>query len=163
MDRHALAFTKATPAADSQRTIVRLVHAWADAWNAHDMEQARSLLTADVDFVTVAGLWLKGGEEFLAHHRGIHRTQMRESEWTNLQYQLRFMRADLCLVHLEWTIAGERDADGMPRHRRYGVFTWLTERHDDRWLIVAVHNTNLRAGLRHRLSGVGSEQAGAAS
>jgi len=138
---------------DTNRAIVELIDAWADAWNAHDMRQARRLVAADVDFVTVSGLWLKGGEEFLAHHRAIHRMQMRDSRWTNLGYELRSVRDDLCLVHLEWTIADDREPDGTPRARRYGLFTWLIERRGAAWHIIAAHNGDLRAGIRHRLSG----------
>lgn len=160
MDRNALARTQPSPG-DAEEAIGGLIHAWAEAWNAHDMERARALVAADVDFVTVAGLWLKGGEEFLAHHRAIHRMQMRESEWTNLQYELRFIRADLRLVHLEWTISGDRDPDGTPREQRFGLFTWLIERRGESWLIVAVHNGDLRTGVRHRLSRAGSATSGA--
>jgi uncharacterized protein (TIGR02246 family) len=140
---------------DTNRAIVDLIEAWADAWNAHDMQRARGLVAADVDFVTVAGLWLKGGEEFLSHHREIHHMRMRDSCWTNLRYELRSVRDDLCLVHLEWTIAGEGEPDGTPRARRYGLFTWLTERRGDSWRIAVAHNGNLRADVRHRLSGIG--------
>lgn len=159
MDRNALALTQRPPPAESQQAIIGLIHAWAAAWNHHDMEGAQPLVAVDVDFVTVAGLWLKGSEEFLSHHRAIHRMQMRESEWTNLGHELKFIRTDLCLVHLEWTIAGERESDGTARRRRYGLFTWLTERRNGRWLIIAVHNANLRADLRHRLSRAGSTDA----
>src|SRR4026207_639179 len=58
-----------------------LVEAWAAAWNAHDMPRAAALVAADVDFVTVAGRWLKGRDEFLRHHRDIHRRQMRDTTW----------------------------------------------------------------------------------
>jgi uncharacterized protein (TIGR02246 family) len=132
-----------------------LIEAWAGAWNAHDMERARTLVADNLDFVTVAGLWLKGGEEFLAYHRDIHRTHMRDSQWTNLDHQLTPVRDNLWLVHLEWTIAGDREPDGTPRPRRYGLFTWLTEKRGNAWRIVAAHNGNLRADLRHRLSCVG--------
>src|SRR5215471_1277491 len=137
MDHSALARTDASSAADPRPAVIALIAAWADAWNAHDMAGAHTLLAPDIDFVTVAGLWLQGGAEFLSHHRAIHHGQMRQSEWTNLQHELRFVRADLCLVHLEWTIVGEREPNGTPRPRRYGVFTWLIERRE-RWLIVAV-------------------------
>jgi uncharacterized protein (TIGR02246 family) len=161
MERNAFARMQPSPAKDAEQAIIRIMHAWADAWNAHDMEQARALVAAEIEFVTVAGLWLKGGAEFLAHHRAIHRMQMRESEWTNLQYELRFIREDLCLVHLEWMVAGDRNPDGTPRERRYGLFTWLTERRGEGWLIIAVHNSDLRLDLRHRLSRVGSTTPGA--
>jgi uncharacterized protein (TIGR02246 family) len=143
------------PSADPTRAIADLIDTWANAWNAHDMERARRLLADNIDFVTVAGLWLRGSEEFLAYHRDIHRTHMRDSRWTNLAYDLRPVRDDVWLVHLEWTIAGDRDPDGTPRRRRYGLFTWLIEQRGTAWRIAAVHNGNLRVDLRHRLSGVG--------
>jgi uncharacterized protein (TIGR02246 family) len=138
---------------DTNREIVNLIGAWAAAWNTHEIEQARMLVADNVNFVTVAGLWLRGSTEFLAYHREIHYAQMRHSRWTNLGYEVTPVRDDLYLVHLEWTIAGDRDPDGTPRDRRYGLFTWLTERRADRGRILAAHNSNLRPGLRHRLSG----------
>lgn len=153
-DRPTIAL-EASPPDDPNQAIADLIEAWAAAWNAHDMELARTLVADNVDFVTVAGLWLKGGEEFLAHHRHIHRTHMRDSQWTNLDYQLKPVRDDLWLVHLEWTIAGDREPDGAPRPRRCGLFTWLIERRGNAWRLVAAHNGDLRAGIRHRLSCVG--------
>jgi uncharacterized protein (TIGR02246 family) len=132
--------------------VVDLIAAWADAWNAHDMERARTLVAENVDFVTVAGLWLKGDEEFLAHHHAIHRAQMRDSRWTNAAFELSWMRDGLCLLHLEWTITGDRDANGTPRPRRDGLFTWLIECDGRTARILAAHNSNLRHDLRHRLA-----------
>ena len=57
---------------------------WQDAWNRHDMDEIAASVAPNVDFVTVAGLWLCGRAEFCEHHRGLHRTQMRESRWTTL-------------------------------------------------------------------------------
>src|SRR5215208_5331513 len=41
------------------------IDAWARAWNAHDMKAAADLVDPNVDFVTVAGLWLRSRDEFL--------------------------------------------------------------------------------------------------
>lgn len=122
-----------------------LVAAWTLAWNAHDMQAAATLLDMDVDFVTVAGRWLRGRREFLHHHEAIHGRQMRGTTWTTLAYEVRPRRSDLWLVHLEWAITGE---GGAPR---LGTFTWVVERSSDTGLIVAAHNTNLRADTPHRL------------
>jgi uncharacterized protein (TIGR02246 family) len=140
------------PLLDPRAAIASLIAAWADAWNAHDMEQAVQLVTRDVNFVNVAGRWLKGADEFLSYHREVHRTQMRESRWANLGHEIKPLNDDLVLVHLEWTISGDRDLDGTPRARRHGIFTWLVIRYDDQWRIGAGHNTNLRSDTRHRLS-----------
>jgi uncharacterized protein (TIGR02246 family) len=134
-----------------------LVEAWAAAWNAHDMQRAAALVAADVDFVTVAGRWLKGRDEFLRHHRDIHRRQMRDTTWATLGYEVRRLREDFALAHLEWTISGERAADGAPRSARSGIFTWVVASTRGAWLITAAHNTNLRADTSHRLACRGTQ------
>ena len=131
--------------------IESLVSAWTSTWNAHDMKAAAGLVDADVDFVTVAGRWLRGREEFLGHHEAIHRLHMRESTWTTHAYEARRLRDDLAIVHLEWAIDGERDPVGPQRAARNGTFTWVVAQSSDGWRIVAAHNTNLRPDTPHRL------------
>ena len=132
--------------------IEKLVSAWASAWNRHDMEAAALLVMPDVDFVNVLGRWLKGRDEFVDHHRWLHRMQMRNSTWTNLDHETHLIRDDLAIVHLEWTIEGDHDPDGTPRSQRHGLFTWVLSRTQECWRIVAAHNTNLQPGVGHRLS-----------
>jgi uncharacterized protein (TIGR02246 family) len=134
-----------------ERSIAVLVDGWARAWNRHDMEAAAALVVPDVDFVTVGGHWLKGRDEFLRHHWDIHRRHVRETTWTTHGYQVRSLHDDFAIVHLEWTIAGERDTDDTTRPPRSGIFTWLVARTPSAWLITAAHNTNLRADVSHRL------------
>jgi uncharacterized protein (TIGR02246 family) len=135
-------------------TAAALAKAWMAAWNAHDMDAAARLLTPEVEFVTVAGLWLRGREEFLDHHRRIHAMQMRDSRWVNVATNSQSLRDDFALVHLEWAMEGDREPDGRPRPPRRGIFTWLVVRGDDgAWRIAAAQNTNLRDDIRHRLSG----------
>lgn len=133
-----------------------LIEAWTSAWNAHDMHVAAALVEPDVDFVTVAGRWLRGREEFLSHHDEIHRMHMRETAWATLAYTARLLRDDLALAHLEWTITGEFGPDGTPRGPRSGTFTWVMACTQGAWLIAAAHNTNLRVDTSHRLAGRGN-------
>jgi uncharacterized protein (TIGR02246 family) len=129
-----------------------LVASWAHAWNRHDMRAAAELVDVEVDFVTVAGLWLHGRDEFLRHHDRIHRRHMQETTWTTNESTVRALRDDVVLAHLEWTITGECDADGTRRAPRSGVFTWVVAWTAPAWRIVAAHNTNLRADTAHRLT-----------
>lgn len=132
-----------------------LIEAWTRAWNAHDMHAAAALVDADVDFVTVAGRWLRGRNEFLRHHQDIHQRPMRETTWVTVGHAVRPLCHDLALAHLEWAITGECDAEGAPRPPRSGIFTWVVACTRGPWLIAAAHNTNLRADTSHRLSGRG--------
>ena len=136
---------------DSRCQIAALIARWADAWNAHDVDALACLVAADVEFINVAGRWLRGREEFCEWHRMIHRAHLRDSNWTTEQYCLRSLRDDLVLVHLEWAIGGERGPDGSPKQRN-GIFTWMLSRQEGCWRIAAAHNTNLADGVLHRLS-----------
>jgi len=132
--------------------IAALVQAWSDAWNTHEMTRAANLVMAEVEFVTIGGRWLRGRDEFLAYHRQIHVMQMRDSRWTNRAWTVRLIRDGLMLVHLEWSIRGDRDPDGTSRNPREGLFTWLVGQESGAWRIAVAHNTNLRPNVRHRLS-----------
>lgn len=137
---------------DTACGIEELIKAWGRAWNAHDMRMAEALVDARVDFVTVAGRWLSGRDEFLQHHEDIHRRHLRESTWTTVGWDVRPLHDDLVLVHHEWTITGERDSTGTERPPRAGIFTWVVTRTETTWLIAAAHNTNLRVDTFHRLA-----------
>lgn len=141
-----------TDAASKIESISRLVADWGLAWNQHRMHQAARLVAIDVDFVNVAGRRLKGRAEFLDFHQEIHRTQMRDSVWTTLGHELRFVRDDFGIAHVEWRIEGDRNEDGSHRAGRLGVFTWLVVPVDEGFEISAAHNSNLRPDIAHRLN-----------
>jgi len=126
--------------------------AWQGAWNLHDADALAALVTPDVEFVTVAGLWLRGRQDFLVHHRLMHATQMRESTWTNIGATRRMLGGGHGLQHVEWRIEGDVDPDGTPRPPRRGIFTWVLQLHPSP-LILAGHNTNLAAHVSHRPAG----------
>ena len=133
------------------RMLRGLAMRWQDAWNRRDMDELAASIAPDVDFVTVAGLWLRGRAEFLEHHKGLHRTQMRDSRWATVACAARLACAGLALQHVEWRIQGDRDPDGTPRPPRRGIFTWVVSL-DAQPSILAAHNTNLAAHVTHRLT-----------
>ena len=140
--------------------IEALVEAWANAWNDHDAEAAAALIMPEVDFINVFGRWLKGKKEFIDHHRQLHAMQMRNSTWSNLDYEARFIGDDLAILHLEWMVQGDEDPDGTPRRTRCGVFTWILIRTESSWRILAAHNTNLHPSVSHRLRSTGRDTRG---
>jgi uncharacterized protein (TIGR02246 family) len=127
-----------------EQAIKQIAMDWHDAWNRHDMKSLTALVAEDVDFVNVGGKWLKGRKEFEEHHAQRHQMQFKESVWTTTDTHIRFLKPDVAVVHVNWSLRGDRDPDGTPRQPRRGVFTWVVEKREGKWLIVAAQNTNVR-------------------
>ena len=118
---------------------------WEDSWNRHDMKALAALVAEDVDFITVAGNWRKNRKEFEEHHANKrHEMQYSESVWTTKNIKVKFIRPDVALAHIEWIIKGDKDPDGKPRQPRQGISSWILEKRNGKWLIIAMQNTNLR-------------------
>ncbi len=117
---------------------------WQDGWNRHDMKALAALMADDVDFVTVSGTWQKTAKEFEEYYAKRHVMQYKESVWTLKNTEVRFIKPDVALAHVEWSLKGDKDADGTPRPPRQGIFTWVLEKRKGKWLIIASQNTNLR-------------------
>jgi len=126
-----------------EKAIKDIAVRWQDAWNRHDVKALSTLVAEDVDFVNVAGIWLKNRKEFEEAHTRVHQMQMKDSVLTNRETQIRFVRPDIAVVHVEWGMKGDKDPDGTPRQSRQGILTWVVEKQNGKWLIIAAHNTNL--------------------
>lgn len=123
---------------------IKLVESrWQRAWNNHDMKSLASLVAEDVDFVTVAGTWLKGRRAFEEHHAARHAMQFKGSVWETTDVRVQFLKPDVALVHVSWGISGDKDPDGTPRRPRRGIFTRVVIKEGGEWLIKASHNTNI--------------------
>ena len=138
----------ASPQADqaSDTKAIREVEAqWQDAWNRHDISALADLFTDDADFVTVIGRWCKGKKDFHDYHVLLHKVMFKDSVWNTTDTHVRFLNPDLAIVHVNWTITGDRNADGSPRpNSRSGIFTQVMVKRDGRWLITASQNTNIQ-------------------
>jgi len=66
--------------------VTRVVNAFADAWNQHDMEAFAQLFAADAEFVNVVGLWWKGRGGDQAITRGHSREHVQEQSSDHSRY-----------------------------------------------------------------------------
>lgn len=124
--------------------IRRMATRFAETWNAHDMEAMSALFTDDADFVNVAGMHWKGREQIRKEHARLHELQMKESTVTVRAVDVRFLKPDVALAHIEWKIEGDRDPDGTSRQPREGILSWVVTKRAGEWRIAAAQNTNLR-------------------
>jgi uncharacterized protein (TIGR02246 family) len=121
-----------------------LVTKWDRYWNTHDMDSMGTLLRDDVDFINVAGQWLKGKKETVAVHKERHLVVFKNSIFESYSVAIKYIKSDLAILHIEWGITGDVDPDGKPRSPRRGIFTWVVTKKNNHWLILAVHNVNIR-------------------
>jgi uncharacterized protein (TIGR02246 family) len=127
-----------------QAALNNLVDRWGKYWNNHDMDSMGSLLHDDVDFVTVAGAWLKGKKEAVSGHKERHKVIFKTSIWRTDKVTIKYVSDDLAIIHINWGINGDVDPDGTPRRPRNGIFTWVVIKQKQQWLLLAVHNVNIR-------------------
>jgi uncharacterized protein (TIGR02246 family) len=115
---------------------------WQSAWNAHDMKALFTLVTPDADFVNVGGKHWKGREQIEAEHT-LRLSQFQESTWTTKSVTVQLLKPDIALVHVNWSIVGDKDPDGTARKPREDLFTWIVTKHGGQWQIRAAQNTNI--------------------
>ena len=139
------AFGQAFPQAMPDDQAVRdLAARFETAWNTHDMNVLGAITTEDVDFVNVAGSHWKGREDVVRQHARLHQAMFKDSIWTTETVRVQFLRPDTALVHIDWAMRGDLNADGTPRPPRKGIFTWLVVKESGAWKVRAAHNTNKR-------------------
>jgi uncharacterized protein (TIGR02246 family) len=134
-----------TPAPGDEAAITQVGKAWQDAWNSRDSHALASLLAEDADFVTVLGPngWLKGRARFETVHAGMFPRLFSKSVWTTKETQVRFLRPDMAIAHVLWATTGDEVRHVKHGSPREGIFTWVLEKRNGQWLIVASQNTEV--------------------
>lgn len=130
--------------------VERVVNAFAEAWNHHDMERFAALFAPDAQFVNVVGMWWKGAKEIKEAHQFIHATIFRNSRLTLDEISVRFPVQELAIARCRWTLEGHTDSAGTALPVRTGILVNLLTRNDARWSIVDSQNTDIVEGVVSR-------------
>lgn len=117
---------------------------WEKYWNKHNMDSLSTMLTDDVDFVNLAGVWLKGKTASIELLRLVHQTTFKSSVWTTDSVKIRYIKPDLAILHIGWGLSGEVDPDGSNRKPRHGIFTWLVIKEKEQWMLLEMDNVNIK-------------------
>jgi uncharacterized protein (TIGR02246 family) len=130
--------------AKDRKAIESIALRWQDAWNRHDMKALAALVAEDVDLITVAGTRLRSRKEFEEDHAKSHEGVLRESVLTTKSTEVKFVRPDVAVAHVEWGITGVKGPGGEARPPQRGVLTWVLEKRKGAWLIIASQATIIR-------------------
>jgi uncharacterized protein (TIGR02246 family) len=112
------------------------------------------MLADDVDFVTVASVYLQGRTDYETFHARLLNGRFKDSILTPLQTTVRFLRPDIGVVHWSWKMCGDRNPDGTPRPPRFGLMTMVAEKRVGAWQVVVAQNTNALFGTPPELAGI---------
>ena len=133
-----------TPSAD-ETAIKQLVQQVQDGWNAHDGAAFSAPFAADADYVVINGMKIKGRDEIEKGHTRIFTTIYKDSRNIATVKGIRFLRPDVGLVHLEWSL--EYSAGGEKKNDR-AMNSWVVTKDNGKWSIASFQNTPIQAERR---------------
>jgi uncharacterized protein (TIGR02246 family) len=142
-------------ASSDEEAVRKVVNGFAEAWNRHDMNAFGALFTPDADFVAVRGTHWKGRESIQLNHAFTHGTIPADSAGVTLpqsaygifkasnltfkQIDVRFLRKDVAVAHVQTELQGDAHAKG-PRHT---LLVMILSKENGRWLIAVAQNTEI--------------------
>jgi uncharacterized protein (TIGR02246 family) len=118
---------------------------WQHYWNTHDMDSMGTMLSDDIDFINVAGVWMKGKIAAVKDHKEKHLgVRFKTSVWQTDSVAVKYVKPDIAIMHIGWGISGDFENETTPRPPRHGIFTWIVNKKNSRWFLIAVQNTNIK-------------------
>ena len=121
------------------RQVVKQVE---DGWNTHDGKAFAAPFATDADYVVVNGMYLKGRDAIEKGHTAIFTTIYKDSRNAATVKSIRFLRADVAVVHIEWNL--EFRAGGETR-KGHAMNTMVMTRDGGKWNISVFQNTPIQA------------------
>lgn len=130
--------------------VIRVVEAFAECWNRHDMNAFADLFAPDAEFVNVVGLWWKGRAEIKAAHEFTHTTLFKNSRLTLAEVSTRFPTPQIAIARCRWNLVGHVTPEGMPLPERTGVLLNVLQQQGGKWRIIDSQNTDIIEGVASR-------------
>jgi uncharacterized protein (TIGR02246 family) len=134
----------------TDETVIRtLVQAVEDGWNAGDGDAFAAPFAQDADYIIVNGRHIQGRPIIAEGHRQLFEGIYKGSHNRSTVHNVRFLREDVAVVHVEWNLATPIKAEmaaSQPNTRTSTAYcTMVMTKEDGRWHIVAFHNTPVQA------------------
>lgn len=122
--------------------------AFQSAWNAHDMVAFGALFHSDATFVNRFATYVRGVEEIVALHRGVHETIYRDSSLENELIEVDEVADGVAIVHF-WSRLTTGVSHPAGPHQVDTLIQAVLAQRDGAWRIQAAENvtlTNPRTG-----------------
>ncbi|WP_235857919.1 SgcJ/EcaC family oxidoreductase [Marimonas lutisalis] len=121
-------------------------HDFARAWMARDAQALAALFAKDAEFVNVVGLWWHDRAAIeRAHDYGL-RVIFAQSTLSPGTVRVKRVGDDVAVVQCRFTLCGQTLPDGSEGGARRTILTFVAERRDGGWPVVAAQNTDIIDG-----------------
>ena len=130
--------------------VTRIVHAFAEAWNRHDMNAFAELFAEDAEFVNVVGLWWKGRAEIKSAHELTHQSMFKNSRLSIQDVAIRFPAPGFSIARCRWSLEGHVSPDGAALPMRNGILVNALQDVGGVWRIIDSQNTDVIEGALSR-------------
>ena len=119
---------------------------FAEAWNSRNAKLLADLFAEDAEFVNVVGLWWHNRDDIeRAHDYGL-RTFFKASTILSRRIAIKKLGEDVAVIHVRWKLVGQIDKGGGTLEDRFSIMTFVAQQLEDRWIVVAAHNTDIVSG-----------------
>ena len=120
-----------------------LVDRFVRAWNAHDPTAMGELFTEEADFVNAEGVWSQGRPWIRAQLERGHVTRFKGTTLIETNTRLRMVRDNVAILHFQWELSGEVDAQGKPAPKRHGIMQIVAVQEVHGWRILSAQDTRV--------------------
>jgi uncharacterized protein (TIGR02246 family) len=127
---------------DKDETAMRAdVEQMVKGWNMKSGAEFAKPFAEDADYVVINGMKIKGRTAIAAGHQGIFDTIYKNSTLDYSVEQIRFLRADIAVVHV---LAALKVTRGDATQTGNARITLVMTKNKDRWEIAAFQNTSIQ-------------------
>lgn len=136
--------TSGTANARSEALIKQTLSAFIEAWNRHDAKAFSNLFTNDADFTNVFGVSASSRKAIEDFHAPIFSSIFKNSYQEIVKSKVRFIKPDVAAVDAWWEMSGIVDMEGKAMPARKGLLNFVMVPENGAWLVVVMHNMDLR-------------------
>jgi len=88
---------------------------------------------------------MKGKIAAVKDHKEKHLgVRFKTSVWQTDSVAVKYVKPDIAIMRIGWGISGDFENETTPRQPRHGIFTWIVNKKNNRWFLIAVQNTNIK-------------------
>ncbi len=117
------------------------VEQMAKGWNMKSGAEFAKPFAEDADYVVVNGAHIKGRAANAAGHQQIFDTIYKDSRNAGTVKQIRFVRPDVAVVHVEWNLSFKVNGEEQKGH---ALSTMIMTKEKGKWSIAAFQNTAIQ-------------------